>query len=99
MSVKYIFLFAASIIKLFIVSFFLLVNSKAEDNNIKHFYEDLGTLALMYHRFNEDKYPSTNIQMDIFKRQIDIIKNNNFKFYNPDKFDIEFNKPKTEKNK
>ncbi len=51
----------------------------------------------MYHRFNENKYPSTNIQMDIFKSQIDIIYNNNFKFYNPDKFEIEFNKPKTEK--
>ena len=51
----------------------------------------------MYHRFNENKYPSTNIQMDIFKSQIDIIYNNNYKFYNPDKFEIEFNKPKTEK--
>ena len=35
--------------------------------------------------------------MDIFKSQIDIIYNNNFKFYNPDKFEIEFNKPKNEK--
>ena len=51
----------------------------------------------MYHRFNENKYPSTNIQMSIFKSQIDIINYNNFKFYNPDKFEIEFNKPKTEK--
>jgi hypothetical protein len=25
---------------------------------------------LMYHRFNENKYPSTNIQMDIFKEQM-----------------------------
>ena len=51
----------------------------------------------MYHRFNENKYPSTNIQMDIFKSEIDIIYNNNYKFYNPNKFEIEFNKPKTEK--
>ena len=51
----------------------------------------------MYHRFNENKYPSTNIQMDIFKSQIEIINNNNFEFYNPDKFEIEFNKPKNEK--
>ena len=27
----------------------------------------------MYHRFNENKYPSTNIRMDIFKNQIDIL--------------------------
>jgi hypothetical protein len=51
----------------------------------------------MYHRFNENKYPSTNIQMSIFKSQIDIIINNNFKFYNPHKFELEFNKPKNEK--
>ena len=51
----------------------------------------------MYHRFNENKYPSTNIQIDIFKSQIDIIYKNNFKFYNPDNFEMEFNKPKTEK--
>ena len=51
----------------------------------------------MYHRFNENKYPSTNIQMEIFKNQIDIIYNNNYKFYFPDKFEIEFIKRKTEK--
>ena len=31
----------------------------------------------MYHRFNENKYPSTNIQIEIFKKQIEIIKKNN----------------------
>ncbi len=51
----------------------------------------------MYHRFDENKYPSTNIQMDIFKSQIEIIKNNNFKFYNPIKFKKEFNVSKSEK--
>jgi len=51
----------------------------------------------MYHRFNENKYPSTNIQMDIFKKQIEIIKSNNFKFDNPKKFDLKFKSPKSEK--
>ena len=50
-------------------------NSKAEENNIKYYSDDMGTLVLMYHRFNEPKYPSTNIQMDIFKEQIKIIEN------------------------
>ena len=36
----------------------------------------------MYHRFNENKYPSTNIDMDIFKKHIQIIKDKNFKFIN-----------------
>ena len=51
----------------------------------------------MYHRFNENKYPSTNIQMEIFKKQIQIINNNNFEFYNPKKFDLNFNEPKLDK--
>ena len=40
----------------------------------------------MYHRFNESKYPSTNIQMEVFKNQIEIIKNSNYTFNNPDNF-------------
>ena len=34
----------------------------------------------MYHRFNEKKYPSTNIQMNIFKEHINIIKNSGYNF-------------------
>ena len=36
----------------------------------------MGTLSLMYHRFNENKYPSTNIQMEIFIKQINLIEEN-----------------------
>ena len=46
----------------------------------------------MYHRFNEPKYPSTNIQMDIFKKQIEIIENLNITFINPKRLDKEFSK-------
>ena len=51
----------------------------------------------MYHRFNESKYPSTNIQMDIFKQQIEIIKNSNYKFNNPNEFEKIFSTPKVKK--
>tara|TARA_B100000700_G_scaffold320314_1_gene417326 strand:- start:2915 stop:3835 length:921 start_codon:yes stop_codon:yes gene_type:complete len=51
----------------------------------------------MYHRFNENKYPSTNIQMDVFKKQIAIIKDKKYKFENPKDFDLNFKKPKAEK--
>ena len=51
----------------------------------------------MYHRFNENKYPSTNIQIEIFKKQIEIIKKNNFEFNNPVEFDLKFFSPKSEK--
>ena len=51
----------------------------------------------MYHRFNESKYPSTNIQMDIFKQQIEIIEDSNYKFNNPGEFEKKFSTPKIKK--
>ncbi len=51
----------------------------------------------MYHRFGESKYPSTNIQMDVFKKHLEIVKKSSFKFYHPKNFENEFNKPKKEK--
>ena len=40
----------------------------------------------MYHRFDESKYPSTNIQMDVFKKQLDIITSEGIKFIHPKNF-------------
>ena len=37
----------------------------------------------MYHRFDEMKYPSTNIEMNIFKKHIDIINELNINFLHP----------------
>ena len=73
MSVKKILSLVASTIKLFIIIMLFAINSKAEENNIKYYSEDSGILSLMYHRFDENKYPSTNIRMDIFKEQMSII--------------------------
>ena len=91
-----IFSFAASIIKLFIL-LLLTINSNAQENNSNSYSEDFGTLSLMYHRFNETKYPSTNIEMEIFKKQINLIKENNLDFYSPEFFHKEFNIAKKEK--
>jgi poly-beta-1,6-N-acetyl-D-glucosamine N-deacetylase len=49
--------------------------------------EDKGIIVLMYHRFNEKKYPSTNIKLADFVEQINLIKKNQFKFVNPNDFD------------
>ncbi|MDC0436231.1 polysaccharide deacetylase family protein [Candidatus Pelagibacter sp.] len=57
----------------------------------------MGILSLMYHRFDEKKYPSTNIQMDIFKQQIKIIKDLNYNFYNPADLEKNFYIKKKEK--
>ena len=51
----------------------------------------------MYHRFNENKYPSTNIKMDIFEKHIEVIKDKNYQFENPEEFRKKFNFPKDEK--
>ncbi len=40
----------------------------------------------MYHRFEENKYPSTNIKIDDFKEHIKIIEQNNIEFINPKDF-------------
>ena len=74
-----------------------MTNSKADENNIKYYSEDMGILTLMYHRFDEKKYPSTNIQMNIFKEQIKIIKSLNYNFYDPGDFEKNFQIPKNEK--
>ena len=97
MSVKHIFLPAASIIKLFIIFFLLITNSKAEDNNIKQYSNDEGVLSIMYHRFDENKYPSTNIQMNIFLEQIQLIKDLNYDFIHPENFEKNFSIPKKQK--
>ena len=57
----------------------------------------MGVLSLMYHRFNEGKYPSTNIEMSVFKEQIKIIKDLNYNFYNPGDLTKNFHLKKKEK--
>jgi len=41
----------------------------------------------MYHRFEENKYPSTNIKIDDFKKHLNIIRNQNINFVNPKDFE------------
>jgi len=96
MIVKKILSFAASIIKLFIlISFFF--NSNLFANNNKYYSNDKGILSIMYHRFDEDKYPSTNINMEVFKKQIELIEKQKINFINPNNFKLNFNTPKEKK--
>ena len=83
--------------KIFIAIFFFITNSNAQDENSKYFSKDEGVLSIMYHRFNEFKYPSTNISMDIFKEHIELIKKSGIQFYHPKKFEKEFEIPKKNK--
>ena len=96
MILKYILSFPASIIKFFII-FIFSFNSIADDDFSKYFIEDKGTVSLMYHRFNENKYPSTNIQMDIFEKHINIIQSENLEFESIENFGLNFTKNKEKK--
>ena len=57
----------------------------------------MGIVSLMYHRFNENQYPSTNIKIDIFKKQIEQINNKKINFMLPSNFDKNFNLKKERK--
>ncbi len=59
--------------------------------------EDYGIISLMYHRFDENKYPSTNIRMNDFLEHIKIIEENNINFINPKNFENELKNNKTQR--
>ena len=97
MIIKNILSLVASIIKLFILFFILTLNSKAEENNIKQYSNDEGVLSIMYHRFDETKYPSTNIQMSVFLKHIKLIRELGYDFIHPKDFEKNFNTKKKQK--
>tara|TARA_X000000368_G_C22978710_1_gene688859 strand:+ start:250 stop:1308 length:1059 start_codon:yes stop_codon:yes gene_type:complete len=93
---KKILSFAASIIKLFIFIYLVSIYSVNADNN-KYYSNDKGVVSIMYHRFNENQHPSTNINIDIFKKQIELINNKKINFMLPSNFDKNFNLKKSKK--
>ena len=72
-----------SIEKKFIISVLILLIlsvSKSFGINLENFNTKAGVISLMYHRFDENKYPSTNIKNEVFLKHLEEI----------DKFEIEF---------
>ena len=59
--------------------------------------EDFGLISLMYHRFEENKYPSTNIRIHDFKKHIKILQENNIRFINPKNFENEIKNNKKQR--
>jgi len=70
------------IIVLFIVFFIVSNNSYSEEKSS----EDQGIISIMYHRFEENKYPSTNIRLDDFKSHINLIKELGLDFISYEEF-------------
>ena len=58
---------------------------------------DFGIIAIMYHRFEENKYPSTNIKMAEFQETLEMIKNSEIKFVNPTNFEEELKNNKKQR--
>ena len=74
-----------------------ILNSNVFANNNKYYSNDKGILSIMYHRFNEGKYPSTNIDMEVFEKQIDLIQEEKISFISPSDFKSNFNVAKLKK--
>ena len=66
-------------------------------NTLQENIDDFGIISLMYHRFEENKYPSTNIRINDFLKHLEIIKNNNIQFINPKNFQEELTNNKEKK--
>ena len=79
-----------SIDKKFIVTLLILLSlsiSKSFAQSIKNLNIDEGIISLMYHRFEENKYPSTNIKKEIFLQHLEEINNSNIEFITYEKFE------------
>ena len=59
--------------------------------------DDFGIISLMYHRFEENKYPSTNIKINDFKKHLKIIQENEIYFVNPKNFENELKNNKKQR--
>ena len=83
------------IIKIFITILFL--QNNLYSSSINHNIDDFGIISLMYHRFEENKYPSTNIKIKEFLNHIKILEDNKFDFVNPKNFENELKNNQTQR--
>ena len=73
------------------------LQNNSYSNTIQENIEDFGIISLMYHRFEENKYPSTNIRLNDFLKHLEIIQNNNIRFVNPKNFKNELTSNKNQR--
>ena len=86
--------------KFLIINFFitlLFTQNNSYSSSEEDYIKDYGVISLMYHRFEENKYPSTNIKILDFKKQLEIINNKNIKFINAKNFENELKKNKKQR--
>ena len=76
--------------KFLIISSFIIALEFNQSNifaSDKYAFDDFGLISIMYHRFGESKYPSTNIQVEIFQEQLRVIEDESIKFIHPKNFE------------
>ena len=66
-------------------------------NNPYEGIDDFGIISLMYHRFEENKYPSTNIKINDFNEHLRIIEESKIKYVNPKNFKNELKNNKLQR--
>ena len=66
-------------------------------NNQYNKIDDFGIISLMYHRFEENKYPSTNIKINDFNEHLRIIEESKIKYVNPKNFKNELKNNKLQR--
>ena len=71
---------------IYLLILLILVTSKSFAINISTLNTKAGVIALMYHRFNENKTPSTNIKNDVFLKHLDEIDKNQLEIITFKKF-------------
>ena len=49
---------------------FLFEQNKSYSDTANEKFDDYGIISIMYHRFEENKYPSTNIRISDFKNTL-----------------------------
>ena len=75
----------------------LTFQSHLYSSSADHKIDDYGIISLMYHRFEENKYPSTNIRIKEFINHIKILEDNKFHFVDPKNFENELKNNKTQR--
>jgi len=72
---------------IFLLIILFVLSSKSFAEAVDNLNTKVGVIALMYHRFEENKYPSTNIRNKIFMEQLEEINNSDIEIIPFSKFD------------
>ena len=78
------------------IAFLAFQNNLYSSSSIQEI-DDYGIISIMYHRFEENKYPSTNIKINDFKKYKEIIEKNKINFINPKNFENELKNNKKQR--